>query len=696
MNRLRIGAKINAGFAIALILMSFVNIIAIYQLTRINTQLQHVTKDLSDSEIQAKNMEVEVNQIRLAASQYISSGAQTDFDTYQHHVDTLYSMINQAGEKTYDLDNLALVAKVKSDFDTYNDAFTQITQIISTRKSAMVDIMDVQAPQISNTLQDISKKAREGKDLESMYLIDTAGNSSSSMSSEFFIYLELGDPKIAENFSVHNSELEQALSQLQTRLTDSESRQKLADAINAEQSIVEKFDTLKNGYDQQHELITSKLNVYGPQAIDDASQISASIQQKINDETSSANQLVKSTQLVVGILTLVTILLGLTIGATLTRNITGPLTALVKVTNSIADGNIEQAVSTNNRSMNDQRSDEIGAINAAFQRMINHYLMPLAEKARQIGSGNLTVTLDRNSDQDILGNAFSQMIFNLRQLTMQIRQATSNITASTTQISAVISQQASIITEQAAAVAETTSTAQEVRQTAVQSSERTQIVSDMARSSLEMADQGLQSVKKTEEGMASLKEQVRTIAETILALSEQTQQIGEIIASVNDIADQSNLLALNAAMEAARAGEAGRGFAVVASEVRNLADQSRQATGQVKNILGEIQKAANTAVLVTEQGTRRAEAGVDLAHSTGDSIRAIREQVQQVSQAAQQIAASTRQQLAGMDQITHAMEDINISSNQSQMGIQQIETASHNLNDLAGQLTGIVQRYQID
>ena len=94
------------------------------------------------------------------------------------------------------------------------------------------------------------------------------------------------------------------------------------------------------------------------------------------------------------------------------------------------------------------------------------------------------------------------------------------------------------------------------------------------------------------------------IAETILALSEQTQQIGDIIATVNDIADQSNLLALNAAIEAARAGEAGKGFAVVAGEVRSLAEQSRQATAQVKEILGDIQKATNTAVMVTEEGTK--------------------------------------------------------------------------------------------
>jgi methyl-accepting chemotaxis protein len=195
--------------------------------------------------------------------------------------------------------------------------------------------------------------------------------------------------------------------------------------------------------------------------------------------------------------------------------------------------------------------------------------------------------------------------------------------------------------------------------------------------------------------MLSLKDQVRHIAETILNLSEQTLQIGEIIASVNDIADQSNLLALNAAMEAARAGEAGRGFAVVAGEVRNLAEQSRQATAQVSSILSEIQKAANTAVMVTEKGTTSAESGVALAKSTGDSIRVIREHTQQAVAAAEQIVASARQQLAGMDQITRAMGNINQGTMQTQKGMQQVDQAAQNLNDLARQLTGIVQQYKI-
>jgi methyl-accepting chemotaxis protein len=283
----------------------------------------------------------------------------------------------------------------------------------------------------------------------------------------------------------------------------------------------------------------------------------------------------------------------------------------------------------------------------------------------------------------------------LQRILIQIREVAKELSVAAAEILAATSQQAATASEQAAAVSQTSVTVKEVRQTAEQSADRARLVSETAQASAGVAEHGLETVQDTLDGMQGIKEQVGTIAETILTLSEQTQQIGEIIATVNDIADQSNLLALNAAIEAARAGEAGRGFAVVAGEVRSLAEQSRQATDQVRDILGEIQKAANTAVMVTEEGTKRADIGVQQAGATGQAIRTITEHIQQVAQAAQQIAASASQQLVGMDQVGSAMESINQATVQTEAGTRQVEGAAQNLNDLAAQLTGIVEQYKL-
>src|SRR5664280_1631381 len=138
-----------------------------------------------------------------------------------------------------------------------------------------------------------------------------------------------------------------------------------------------------------------------------------------------------------------------------------------------------------------------------------------------------------------------------------------------------------------------------------------------------------------------------SIAQTVVRLSEQSQSIGGIIASVTEIADQANLLAVNAAIEAAKAGEQGKGFAVVAQEIKNLAGQSKQSTLQVRNILNDVQKATSAAVMATEQSSKAVENGVKQSTQAGESIKALAKSVNESIQAATQIVASSQQQVVG-------------------------------------------------
>lgn len=256
-----------------------------------------------------------------------------------------------------------------------------------------------------------------------------------------------------------------------------------------------------------------------------------------------------------------------------------------------------------------------------------------------------------------------------------------------------IANQTAAAQQQASAVQEVTTTISELRHTSQQALEKASAVIEGSERSVEKSSHGSQAVEDAVQGMREIRGQVEAIAEKILSLSEQTQQIGEIIASVNEISEQSKLLALNASIEAARAGEHGKGFSVVATEIRSLADQSKQATAQVRKILSDIQSATNSAVVATEEGTKKVEQGVGLASRAGETIHTLSESIRESAEAAQLIVASARQQTAGIQQVSDAMVSINQATNSAVAGLKQTEDASAQLKQMTEEMNELVDAF---
>ncbi len=319
-----------------------------------------------------------------------------------------------------------------------------------------------------------------------------------------------------------------------------------------------------------------------------------------------------------------------------------------------------------------------------------------AEVAKKISQGHLNIEVIPKSTKDVLGNALAAMTRNLQKQTGALKEAVNVLSSSTSEIATTVTQLAASVSETATSANETTTTVEEVRQTADLTNKKSKAVSEGAQKAQQISIDGKKATDETIDGMGRIKVQMNSIAESIVILSEQSQAIGEIIATVDDIAEQTNLLAVNASIEAVKAGDMGKGFSVVAQEIKDLAKQSKQATKRVRVILNEIQRATGKAVMVTEEGSKTVETGVKQARQSGVAISTLTGSITEAVQSAIQIAASSQQQLVGMDQIGTIMMDIKEACSQNDAGTRQLETAVQNLNELGQKLKQVMEWYKFN
>jgi methyl-accepting chemotaxis protein len=334
----------------------------------------------------------------------------------------------------------------------------------------------------------------------------------------------------------------------------------------------------------------------------------------------------------------------------------------------------------------------------AVVRSMVRPLEELAEAAKAIAGGDLTRRLGHlrgHGEIGVLARGFEGMLGGLRATLAELREATSRLDHESGDILASVTRQAATTNEQAAAINETSTTASEIAQTAKQATEHADSVIQMTQRSEELSQEGLHVVEEAVEASAALGDQVKRIAATMAELSERTLQVGEIIATVKDLAEQSNLLALNASIEASKAGEHGRGFAVVALEMRNLAEQSKGAAAQVRAILSQIQKGAREASAATDEGAARAIQTVTLSRSAGEAIEGLATVIRESALAARQIANNTRQQTIGVEQMVAAISELSTTINESAEGSRAIEQGATTLSHVSQRLGEAVRRYRV-
>lgn len=387
------------------------------------------------------------------------------------------------------------------------------------------------------------------------------------------------------------------------------------------------------------------------------------------------------------IITLLAILISIPLTIAIIRSIVHPLNYAMENVDRVAVGDVDSDVQIIS-------GGELGRLLEAVRNM-NQSTNKMSSILATIASGNLTVEALPRSEKDALGHALKDMLSQMRVMIGEIKNEVIRLTVSSEEITASLSPLSLGANETTAAVTETTSTLEELKQTSLVSVEKAKEVLANAEGTLQTVMTSEKSVVATIEDMNQIHDRMQVISDSILKLSEKGLAISDIMDTVNDIAEQSNLLAVNAAIEAAKAGEMGRGFSVVAQEIRKLAEQSREATVQVRALLSEIQNATNAAVLATEQGTKAVEKGVHQSTDTNNAMKELAAKMAKVTQAAEQIVSSNEQQLIGTKQITTAMTNIREATSDHITQLKQMETAIGALNEVGSTLKELISKYTL-
>ena len=709
LGRFKVGTKIIAGYVIALLLMVGVGSLAVVRLAQLDATVTNLTTNLAVDRQTANDLVEEILLARFYGAKYINSHDSQYLDRYGQESVILDGLIKKGDAGISETDQVALLRTIESGWTNYKANFEIIHQAIVDRDKVQKDILDVNGPQGENAISKVRQDAFTAGDFA---IANDAGNLQASyilMRLDAFKFLNAGDTQFLDLFNTRYKEAQSSMTRLEAEMKPAYQ----ANYTTSKSSIdtyASSFQKLDTDYTKQRDIQTNQLDVLGPAIRQDASKIVDLIGYEFDANSKASNEMVAQTRLILIVTMLGASILGLILGAIISRGITGPLSQVTQVAQQIAEqdlqtltvemgalaqGDLTRQFKVGASSILIQSTDEIGGLAQAFNAMIDR----LRETGQAFGdmTGNLQSLVGQVAEN---ATSVSTAAAQLSQAASQAGQATSQIATTIQQVANGNAQQVQSVTqtaesvtqmgraidgvargaqEQAASIGKAASITAQISQSVEQVAGNSQAVTHDSANAAQAAKEGTKTVRETIQGMESIKAKVGLSAQKVQEMGSRSDQIGAIVETIDDIASQTNLLALNAAIEAARAGEHGKGFAVVADEVRKLAERASTATKEIGGLIRGIQGTVNEAVVAMKESAQEVETGVLRANNAGQALESITQAAESVYLQAGQAASAADHMKIAVNELAGVVDSVSSVIEENTAATEQMSAGSHNV-----------------
>ena len=656
---IKIGKKLYIGFGIVLGLTAATGWVGYNGLDTLGRRAENV----SDGE----GNKFYAQQLATISRDFTTTGDEKYAEAIHKKCDELLKALDE-WKRTFTVQaDIDAIQEATKGAQAYKDGFKEYYAAFRAVEKDDMEMRDA----AHNVETEVNDMGAEGKDLKIMLL--QARRSEKD-------YLARGDAKYAEEAMKFANDISSECQKMIDRTRSQDTKQSLAKCVTEVKTYVDNFGKLVAGKKVCGEKLASNQAINKEFRANLDQIVDAQLKKLESDRTSAVTMAV--------IFVLCAIAIGALVAYFIARGISRPVSDMARIAEQISVGDIQHSIDINSK-------DEIGTLGEAFRKLID-YMKALANAAEQIANNNLTVHVEPKSEKDILGTSFKTMITNLSQIIRQLTDNARELVSAATEISSSSEQMSKGAKDQSDQVNQISTAVEEMTATIIESSKNAGDASNASKGAAETATSGGQIVNDTIQGMQKIAGVVRESAESIGKLAKSAEKVGEIIGVIDDIADQTNLLALNAAIEAARAGEQGRGFAVVADEVRKLAERTGKATGEITEMIKGIQKETAEAVHSMEAGILEVDKGRELADRAGNSLNEIVTMAQRVTDMINQIATASEEQSSASEQISKNIEHIATVTKETATGAEQSAAAAEELNRQADGLQQMVQRFRVN